>query len=91
MTVIIRYNGIRQFAVLDVSGKWSDTYKQLVIQTLAGGHIPFTFVFCLNRVSLLLPNIDRKTLCYYISQCEIIASHSTNLGRTMKRYVNIGG
>lgn len=68
MTDIIR---IRQFAVLDVSNKWSDAYKQSVVQTLAGGHIPFVFV-CLNRVSLLLLNIDRKTLCYYISKCEII-------------------
>lgn len=73
MTEIIRYNAIRQFAVLDVSSKWSDVYKQSVIRTLAGGHIPFVFVFCLNRVSLLLLNIDRKTLCYYISKCEIIA------------------
>lgn len=73
MTEIIRYNAIRQFAVLDVSSKWSDVYKQSVIRTLAGGHIPFVFAFCLNRVSLLLPNIDRKTLCYYISKCGKIA------------------
>lgn len=73
MTEIIRYNAIRQFAVLDVSNKWSDVYKQSVVQTLAGGHIPFVFVFCLNRISLLLLNIDRKTLCYYISKCGIIA------------------
>lgn len=73
MAEIIRHNAIRQFAVLDVSNKCSDVYKQSVIRTLAGGHIPFVFVFCLNRVSLLLLNIDRKTLCYYISKCEIIA------------------
>lgn len=73
MTEIIRHNAIRQFAALDVSSKWSDAYKQSVIRTLAGGHIPFVFVFCLNRVSLLLLNIDRKTLCYYISKCKIIA------------------
>ena len=63
MTEIVRYNAIRQFAVLDVSNKWSDAYKQSIIRTLTGGHIPFIFVFCLNRVSLLLLNIDRKTLC----------------------------
>lgn len=73
MAEIIRHNAIRQFAVLDVSNKWSVAYKQSVVRTLAGGHIPFIFVFCLNRVSLLLLNIDRKTLCYYISKCEIIA------------------
>ena len=73
MTEIVRYNAIRQFAVLDVSNKWSDAYKQSVVRTLAGGHIPFVFVFCLNRISLLLLNIDRKTLCYYISKCGIIA------------------
>lgn len=73
MTKIVRYNAIRQFAVLDVSNKWSDAYKQSIIRTLTGGHIPFIFVFCLNRVSLLLFNIDRRTLYYYISKCEIIA------------------
>ena len=66
------HNVIRQFAALDISHKWNDLYKQSVIRTLADGHIPFIFVFCLNRVTLLLFNIDRKTLCYYIFKCEII-------------------
>lgn len=92
MTEIIRHNAIRQFAVLDVSNKWSDTYKQSVVRTLAGSHIPFVFVFCLNRISLLLLNIDRKTLCYYISKCGKIAFALYKLreNRTMERYVNIG-
>ncbi len=60
MTEIVRYYAIRQFAVLDVSNKWSVAYKQSVIRTLTDGHIPFIFVFCLNRVSLLLLNIWQK-------------------------------
>lgn len=64
-----RCNVIRLFAALDVTDKWNNAYKQTIIKKLSGGHIPFAFSFCQNKISILLFNISVKTVLYYIPPC----------------------